>query len=139
MFVAGAEVPAAQAAKALSAAEEVMRSLTQNQVTTAELERARAQVSQTLTQTSDAEGLADALIAAEVYNLPSNPNPGLSSVTPADLQRVATRMFRGKATAKVVVGDVDQLKTLLGTNIEVPSDKPDTKNVSVPQLPRPRP
>jgi zinc protease len=138
MFVAGAEVPATQAGKALSTAEDVMRSLTQNPVTTAELERARAQVSQIMSPASEAEGLADALIDVEVYKAPSNRNASLSSVTPAELQRVATRLFKDQVAAKVVVGDVEQLKTLLGTNVEVPGDKP-TKNVSTPQLPPQRP
>jgi hypothetical protein len=67
-----------------------------------------------------------------------NPANEISRVSVADLQRVAARLFKDAAQAKIVLGDIEQLKTTV-TNIEMPGTKPQLKTTTDPQKPATKP
>jgi hypothetical protein len=72
----------------------------------------------------------------------------LRAISPADIQRVATRLFRQAAIATVVVGDSQQLKTALQGRLQIevmgeiaapapsPSPKPQAAPPNKPGSPR---
>ena len=134
MFVFSATAPQASASKAVSAAQDVMRKLSQGVPTEDELQRARSafvgQLSQRLSQPS---GIAQAWLDVDSFNSP-RPNSVstlISSYTAADIQRVAIRLFKDAPAATIVVGNSEQLKVQFPGNIETrantanPAAKPD--------------
>jgi hypothetical protein len=68
----------------------------------------------------------------------SNSATEVSRVSGADIQRVATRLFKDAKQAKVVLGDLEQLKTTV-TNFEIPEAKPELKTATDPQKPARKP
>lgn len=124
MLVIGGSVPAAAAGKAISAAQEIVRALSATGPNAAELERARASVISDLNQSiSPSELLADQWLDAETYKLDSvNPIVDINRITIADLQRVASRLFKDAPQAVVAVGDAAELKSNLGDKVENASD-----------------
>ena len=64
-----------------------------------------------------------------------NPANDVSRVSVADIQRVAARLFKDTAQARIVLGDVEQLKTIV-TNNELPATKPELKTATDPQKPK---
>jgi predicted Zn-dependent peptidase len=125
-FVLGASVPNASAAKALTAAQEILRTLTQNAPTPTELESGRLLMLNELNRrASQPETTADTWLDINTYKLGSaNAQANsISSLTVADLQRVAGRLFKDAAIARVVVGDAEQLKASLGSSIELQNEK----------------
>ncbi len=134
MFVFSATAPQASASKAVSAAQDVMRKLSQGVPTEDELQQARSalvgQLSQRLSQPS---GIAQAWLDVDSFNSP-RPNSVstlISSYTAADIQRVAIRLFKDAPAATIVVGNSQQLKVQFPGNIETrantatPAAKPD--------------
>jgi len=132
LFLLSATVPGNAAAKAVEAAQGILPALAAAPVTTAELEKARgaalahinARKSQNFT-----EFLADQWLDAASYGLPANYDEAqaINSVTPADVQRVATRLFQNAPMASVVVGDAAQLRdslAKLANGFETPDAKP---------------
>jgi zinc protease len=140
MFVFAATVPAASAQKALTAAQDVLKSLVQTGPTTAEMQAAANVVLAELGKRGGDDSLADAWLDSEFYKtaLTANSANEIGRIAIADLQRVATRMFKEAAQAKVVVGDVEQLKSTV-TNIEILNAKPATKTATDPQKPAAKP
>lgn len=135
-FVMGASVRATDAARALQTAQKALQDLAKTQPTAAELERARAEAVATYNrQMEKPETIADLWLDAETYKLPSIADRAraLSSVTPADVQRVAGRLLSQRAAGdqakiitdasvvSVVVGSASLLKTDLerGGKVEV--------------------
>jgi zinc protease len=141
MFVFAASVPAAAAQKALTAAQDVMKALAQTGPTTDELARAAGS---TLAQIGKGGGeldlIADAWLDSELNktSLTANPANDIGRVSVADIQRVATRLFKDAGQAKVVLGNIEQLKTIV-TNIEIPGSKPQLKTATEPQKPATKP
>jgi predicted Zn-dependent peptidase len=137
MLVFAASVPAATAQKAFTAAEDIMKALAQTAPTEAELARA---ASATLAQISKAGGeldsIADAWLDSEIHKTSPTANPAneISRVSVADIQRVASRLFKAAAQARIAVGDIEQLKTTIN-NIELPISKPELKTATDPQKP----
>ena len=110
-----ASVPAAQAAQAVEAARSVLRSLATTPVTPAELEAARRELSAAAQAGRDPQhgAAADWLDSISYGHPPVDPARAFDNVTPADLQRVAARLFRDAAFASVVAGDGATLRSSL--------------------------
>ncbi|HMG76723.1 MAG TPA: pitrilysin family protein [Pyrinomonadaceae bacterium] len=127
MFVLGASVPSALASKALSDAQDVIRSMAKTGPTALEFERAReemlAEISRQASREDLREATADNWLSMEIYQLmpPANQIRNLSL---ADVQNVTGRLFKDVAPATIVVGNADQLKSSFGGNIEVRGAKP---------------
>jgi predicted Zn-dependent peptidase len=133
IFVMGGGAPPAAAGKALSAAQEILRTLAANAPNATELERAKGSLLSDLQKSTPAELLADQWLDAETYKLASsNPAADISRVTPGDVQRVAARLFKDTPQAMVVVGNASELKSQLGANLEFPQDNKPDKKVSSP-------
>jgi predicted Zn-dependent peptidase len=113
IFVMAASVDTVLAGKTLSSAKEVLRTLASSPVTAAELEQAKNELL-TLAgnQLAKPDGVADAWLDGDTYALPSVAERmrALSSVTAADIQRVATRLIRDGAVASVVLGNSEVVK-----------------------------
>jgi zinc protease len=135
MFLLSASVPTALASKTVSAAQDVMKSLAKIGPTAVELESARAEMLAELSRQSSREDLseytADNWLSMEIYKLQPVATQ-VQSLTLADLQRVASRLFKDAAAATVVVGDADQLKRSFGAVMEVRGAKPNAKTTADP-------
>ena len=141
-FVFGASVPTASASKAVSAAQQVTRSLVQTGPTAAELERARNEMlSDMARRTSQLESIADLVLDIETFKLaPLNTQiSAVQSLTIQDIQRVAARLFKDAVPATIVVGDAEQLKPAFVGSIETRSEKPEPKTAAEPALPAKKP
>src|SRR5438105_3664166 len=129
-FVLGASGPTASAAKAISSAQEVMRSLAGTGPTPSEVERARGDLlAEIMSQAVKPETIADLWLDAAAYKLPGV-NAQLNSIrslSVGDIQRVAEKLFTNASLALVVVGDSAQLKSGFGENVELRSDKANLK------------
>jgi zinc protease len=152
MFVVGAGVEHLLAGKFLNDAREVMSLLIASPVSVAELEQARNEILTTRNkQLAKPDGVADAWLDMDTYGLSSaaEQTRAMNAVTPNDLQRVATRLFRDAAVASVAVGNADLVKTsverfgkveLIGevgsssqVNPDQNSGKPQTKTPTKPE------
>jgi zinc protease len=113
MFVMGASVENVLAGKAISSAKDVLQSVSSSPVTVAELEQAKNEaVTLANHELAKPDGMADAWLDGDTYGLPSVAERmrALSGVTPADVQRVATRLLHDGALASVVLGNADVVK-----------------------------
>jgi len=124
MFVFGGSTPSSSAGRAISAAAEVMKALVQNGPTPAELDRSRTALMTEMNKLgASPDSLASAWLDSETYKLPNaNPSAELNRLIAADLQRVATRLFKDTPPATIAVGDTAQLKAALGDKIETRHD-----------------
>jgi zinc protease len=130
MFVLSGSAPTASASKAVSAAQEAMRTLAQSGPSSSELERARTAMQAELSKKmSQNESIADAWLDVETFKSPRPDTLAtlLRSITASDVQRVAARLFKETPVATVVVGDYDQLKAAFGEKIVRPPGLPDAK------------
>jgi len=112
----GATVPAGVAAQTLEAARTVIANLAASPISAAELENARRIALAAINERRQRpEALADEWLDAAIYNTTiADDERALNALTPADVQRVAARLFGGEAKlASVVVGDATQLRTEL--------------------------
>ena len=119
-----------------------MKALAQTGPTPDELARA---ASATLAEIGKRAGgeldqIADMWLDTELqkYSTTANPAAEVSRVSVADIQRVATRLFKDAKQAKVVVGDLEQLKATV-INFEIPEAKPEPKTATDPQKPPRKP
>src|SRR6266404_2338974 len=142
MFVLGASAPNGFAAKTLSDARDVIGSMVKTGPTALELERARtemlAEISGQESQEDMQEVTADNWLLMELYKLMPRANQ-IRSLTQADLQRVAGRLFKEPAQATIVVGNVQLLKSSFGAAIEVQSAKPEVKTATETATPTKKP
>ncbi len=133
IFVMGASVDSLLAGKTLATAREAMQSFAASPVTTAELEQAKNQtIALANKELVTPDGTAKAWLDADTYQLssPAEQMRTLSVVSPADIQRVATRLFHDSAFASVVVGNSDVIKTQIDRygKVEIMGEVgPDTK------------
>jgi predicted Zn-dependent peptidase len=98
----------------LETARTVLRALVETQVTAAELERARSEATAIINKASaEPNAVAEAWLDAESYRLDTGADPAraFAKLTPADLQRVAARLFRGVSFASIALGSAAQLKS----------------------------
>jgi predicted Zn-dependent peptidase len=147
MFVMGASVDTLLAGKTLASAKEVLQSLSSSLVTPAELEQVKGEAVTSITkELAKPDGMADAWLDGDTYGLPSVAEQirALTAITPADIQRVATRMVRDGNFASVVVGNSEVMKVeIMGeiapqspAKLESKSDrnsKPQTKPPAKPE------
>jgi zinc protease len=141
-FVMGASVPNASAQKALAAAQEIMQALAQSGPTAAELESARlGMLTEINRRASQPETTAETWLDIDTYKLASanGQASAVSSLTVADLQHVAGRLFKDASIARVVVGDAEQLKTSLGAGVELQNEKAVIKTAVDPVVPTKKP
>jgi zinc protease len=119
IFRFGASVGSAtEAAVALSSAREVLRQLATQPVTVAQLEAARrALAAERAEGSQDAIGAADQWLDAHTYDSDAvsgaETQKSLAALTPADLQRVAARLFQHAPATAVAVGDAERLRAEL--------------------------
>jgi zinc protease len=142
-LVMGAAVSTEKAADALANARKVIESLISTPATVAELDRAKAEVvNEIVTITSKTEAVPDPWLDADTYRLSAvqDQTSLLRAVTAADIQRVATRVFKDVGVASVVAGESIQLKPALQGRVQfevlgeiaapTPSPKPPAKPAS---------
>lgn len=108
----------AEALKALESARAVLHDLSTNAPTATETENAKRAVAASLSQSAaDAEGFANSWLDEHTYNSADatalEMARAVASLTPADVQRVAARLFTHAPVATVAVGDAAQLRTEL--------------------------
>src|SRR5215216_198589 len=138
-FVMGATVNELTAADSLANAKKVIESLMTTAATPDEIERAKNDViGDVMTMLSKPDALADPWLDADTYRLSAARDQIalLRNVTPADVQRVANRLFN-KTIVSVVAGESAPLKAALQGRYQyevlgeiatpVPSQKPPTK------------
>lgn len=128
---------AADAARALEAARSILRDLSANAPNANETESAKRGVVASLEKSAAGdEGLANAWLDEDTYNSAAATDAetarAVAAVTPADVQRVAARLFAHAPAASVAVGDAAQLRTELARvgGVEVFGEaaaKPETK------------
>lgn len=142
-LVMGAAVSTEKAADALANARKVIDSLISTPATVAELDRAKAEVvNEIVTITSKTEAVPDPWLDADTYRLSAvqDQTSLLKAVTPADIQRLATRVFKDVGVASIVAGESIQLKPALQGRVQfevlgeiaapAPSPKPPAKPAS---------
>lgn len=138
-FVMGATVNELTAADSLANAKKVIESLMTTAATPDEIERAKNDViGDVMTILSKPDALADPWLDADTYRLSAAQDQIalLRNVTPADVQRVANRLFN-KTIVSVVAGESAPLKAALQGRYQyevlgeiaapAPSQKPPTK------------
>ena len=110
MFVMGSAVDGAAAAKTLEAAHAVIKSLVSTPASGAELEMVKGFSFGLANQTSDT--MATAWLDIDTYGLLAIDEQLRlrNSISAADLQRVARRLFGSNSIASVIVGNAEQLK-----------------------------
>jgi zinc protease len=119
MFVLGAALDNAALITAIDAASKVFDSMTASPINTAELKPAiDAVVLENSRAPRDPDSRPDRWLDMETYRLNSDRASSLLSVSTADVQRVAARLFKDRAVATVIVGDVDQLKPILQPHLQ---------------------
>jgi zinc protease len=142
IFVFGASVLAGGAPRVILSTRYVMNSLVSSPPSIAELETTRSEALSDLTsQISQTEKIADNWLDIETYRLPP-PNSQINSIrsiTAADVQRVAIRLFKDASMAAVAVGDAEQLKTSLGASVEMQNEKALIKTAVDPVVPTKKP
>ncbi|MGZ8846061.1 MAG: M16 family metallopeptidase [Pyrinomonadaceae bacterium] len=142
MIIFSAGVPPTAAAKALAGAQDVMKTIAENGVSPAELERTRnlllAEMGKSV---GELDSVASAWLNSETYKTPLTANAAneIGRLSIADIQRVATRLFAGAAQAKVVVADADQVRSSLGAKVEIRDDRQAEKPKADPQTPTKKP
>jgi len=138
----GATVNELTVADSLANAKKVIESLMTTAATPDEIERAKNDViGDVMTMLSKPDALADPWLDADTYRLSAAQDQIalLRNVTPADVQRVANRLFN-KTIVSVVAGESAPLKAALQGRYQyevlgeiaapAPSQKPPTKNSS---------
>lgn len=139
MFFISATAPATTASLVIAGIRDSMNSMANAPPSIVELETARADAIANISrQEFQMDLIADAWLDMETYKLTrlTEQTNAFRAVTAADVQRVAGRLFKGASIASVVVGNSEQLKENLGSNVELP---PPTKPVPVSVTPAGKP
>lgn len=121
VFRMGASLPSNLAAQAIQTGRAAMLSLASTPPTADELEAARRElVAVVNARAGSVEALADGWLEQDLYG--TNPADALRAIdrlTPADVQRVAARLFSNAPVAAIVTGDAAQLRTELARTGEI--------------------
>jgi predicted Zn-dependent peptidase len=139
-FVMGTAVKTELVADTLANARKVIEGLMSTPVTPEELERAKTEVINEVSgELSKPESFPDPWLDMDTYHLSEAQDQIalLRSVTGADIQRVATRLFKSANVATVIAGETLELKAALQGRVPfevfgeiatpAPSPKPSTK------------
>ena len=138
MFMFSASVPPASAAKAIAAAKNVMKGLTEADPMQAEIVSAVGPGLMLSHRPSPDEALADAWLDTETYKLSSTKPVEAIRIPPADIRRTAARLFGNSAPLAIVtLGNAAELQSQLGYKIELRSNAPEPKPATTP-APSPR-
>ena len=116
MFVLGASVRPGIAAQTFAAARNVLRTLSTSAPSPAEFERVKSEALAIFNkQLEQPETFAALWLDVETYKLPpiADQLRALNQLTPADVQRVAAKLFRDAPLATVAVGSAQQLSAEL--------------------------
>jgi zinc protease len=116
MLVMGASVRTTETSKVLESARNTLRVVADAPPTVAELDRIRSEVVANLNKSSSNQvAIANMWLDAETYKLALNGDqiPSVNKITPADIKRVATRLFRDATFASIAVGNAAQLRSEL--------------------------
>jgi zinc protease len=140
-LVLGATVPANAAAQTLEAARTIIKNLAASPVSTVELDKARSIALAAFNERRQhPDALADEWLDVSVHkSTHAAEEAALNALTPADVQRVAARLFSDAKLASVVVGDAAQLRNELARlsgGIEEAGAKAVTPPASEPQTPK---
>ena len=140
IVIMGNAVNQKETVDSLATAKKVAESFMNTPVTAAEVQRARQEIlSEENPGLSKIEAEPDRWLDMDTYGLKSVQDRAASiqAVSPGDVQRVATRLFKDTPVATVVVGDAQQLKQLLQGHVQfevlgempakIPTTKPPTK------------
>ncbi len=141
MFMLGRNVPAPAAAKAISTAQAVIHAIAKEEPSMNELEAARKTILMKPVSSSPSESLADVWLDTETYKLPvNNQADQLNRISPADVRRVAARLFENAASeAIVVLGNAAELRSQFDARAEVRMSQPQTKPAVDSSLPPKKP
>ncbi len=124
----GANVPAKSAAQSLEAARVILRNLAAAPLPAAALDQARRAAFAELNERRQApSATADEWLDAASYNSTlAQEEAAMNALTPADIQRVAARLFsemKGETKlASVAVGDAEQLRNVFAQQKSVTQD-----------------
>ncbi len=121
MFLMSTAVSAQTAADSVANARKVIESLVSTPPTTTELERARNEVVGEISAlTVKPDALPDPWLDLDTYRLSAvqDQPAALRSVTAADIQRIANRLFKDAVAATIIAGDPLQLKGALQGRIQ---------------------
>jgi len=133
MFMFSASVPPASAAKAIAAAKNVMKGLTEADPTQAEIVSAVGPGLMLSHRPSPDEALADAWLDTDTYKLSSAKQVEAIRIPPADIRRTAARLFGNSAPLAIVtLGNAAELQSQLGYKIELRSNAPEPKPATIP-------
>jgi zinc protease len=122
MFVLGAAINSKSAAEIIATGKKVLDSLPKIQVTPAELEQARSElIAQMNSRLANPETMVDGWLDIDTFHLPpiAEQIQSLRTISAADLQRVANRLFHEAPIASIVLGDTQQLKAALDGRIQI--------------------
>ncbi|MBA2503068.1 MAG: insulinase family protein [Pyrinomonadaceae bacterium] len=137
VFMMSATVSDAAAAKrAIDAGRAALKELMTAPLSAAELARAKSDAMATVNpQASTLDSLALRWLDAETYKSASaNETSSMETLTAADVQRVAGKLFRDEKLVTIAVGDAQQLRAALPDAVQ------ESKAAATPQNPpRPRP
>ena len=141
MFMLGGSVPTRSAAKAISTAQGVMHAIAKEDPSMSELDTARKTVLTKSVSLSPSESLADVWLDGESYKIAANNQADeLNRISPADIRRVAARLFEDAAPqAIVVLGNAAELKSQFDARAEVRPSQPPTKPAANSALPPKKP
>ena len=137
-FVMGAAVSTDKTADALANAKKVLESLVNTPPTATELDRAKAEVvNEAVVVATKPEAVPDPWLDLDTYRLKElQDQPALlRAVTAADVQRVATRLFKDAPVASVLVGEAAPLKTALQGRVQYEVLGEVTDPVATPKTP----
>ena len=137
IFVLGASAENNSVLSVTTISSKILESLATTPVTAAELKQAVDAVVVENSDSRDPDRKPDRWLDIDTYRLSSDRALSLLSTTPSDVQRVAARLFKDRAIATVIAGEVDSLKPILQGHITfevmgdiptpAPSPKPATK------------
>jgi zinc protease len=116
MFVMGASVDYQTLPDAINAVKKVIDSITITPVSPAEMDRARNElISELVAMSAKPDALSDPFLDLDTYRLTSIEDPValLMKSTPADVQRLASKLLKPASMATIVTGDTGQLKSAL--------------------------
>jgi predicted Zn-dependent peptidase len=139
VFKMSANVPASASASLVESARAVLRSLAASAPSASEVESARREATNAgETGRANQYPFADAWLDSITYNYDASTDArALRDATPADIQRVAARLFRDGQLATVVVGDAVELRASLA-NIEGGIEVAGAQATPPPSQPAPR-
>jgi zinc protease len=141
MFLMGASVDTLLVGKTIKAALDAVQALATSPVTLAELNESRAEATAQFSKESEGvDGMARTWLDIETFKLPTfeEQMAAFGAVSVADLQRVASSLFQRPRIASIVVGNAQQVKTLLEPNVtvemmgELEAPQPDKASVKPP-------